>query len=89
MVVIARTTTIDVDRLRSAVASIFERRGTHDVPARLAEPPAEWARSWAALVEHLPADATLADGYITAARLWDPILAGEITSGTWEAERGL
>jgi predicted nucleotidyltransferase component of viral defense system len=76
MVVIARTTTIDVDRLRSAVASIFERRGKHDVPARLAEPPAQWARSWAALVEHLPADATLADGYVTAARLWDPILAG-------------
>lgn len=84
MVVIASTTSVDASRLQTAVASIFERRATHDVPGRLAEPPDEWTRPWGALVEHVPADAGLADGFATAARLWDPILAADITSGTWD-----
>ena len=35
------------NRVTEPVASIFERRGTHEVPAGLPNPPADWGRPWA------------------------------------------
>jgi hypothetical protein len=43
MVVIARTTSIDADRLGHAARSIFERRATHAMPRSLESPPPDWA----------------------------------------------
>lgn len=83
VVVIAHTTTVDVGRLRLAVASIFQRRATHDVPDRLPTPPSDWDRPWAKLVEHLPADADLPSGFAAAARFWDPVLGRSVMTGTW------
>ena len=44
IVVIAHTTTVDGDRLRQAVAAIFQRRDTHEPACVLASPPRDWAR---------------------------------------------
>jgi hypothetical protein len=86
IVVIARTTTVDGDRLRQAVAAIFERRDTHEPPPALASPPRDWPRPWATLVEHLPADADLASGFSVAAAFWDPMLAGAADLVRWDPE---
>jgi hypothetical protein len=83
MVVIARTTSIDADRMSEAVRSIFERRATHAIPRSLEPPPPEWARPWQALVTHLPADRELLAGFDAAAALWDPVLAGAADAMVW------
>jgi predicted nucleotidyltransferase component of viral defense system len=84
VVVIARTTSVDGDRLRQAVAAIFERRGTHEPPSALAAPPRDWARPWTSLVEHLPADAQLESGFSVAAAFWDPMLDGGADLVSWD-----
>ena len=86
VVVIARTTSVDGDRLIEAMTSIFERRGTHDVPRQLPAPPSDWARSWSMLVEHLPADADLASGAAAAAAFWNPVLAAAVVGRAWEPD---
>jgi hypothetical protein len=87
IVVMASTSSIEASRLRTAVRSIFDRRATHDVPAGLSEPPDDWTRPWAALAENVPADADLAAGYATAGQLWNPVLSGDVDSGTWDPTR--
>jgi hypothetical protein len=86
IVVIARTTTVDGDRLGEAVAAIFERRDTHEPPPALAPPSRGWARPWTTLVEHLPADADLDSGFSVAAAIWEPVLAGGVDPGKWDPE---
>ncbi len=88
VVVIARTTSVDGDRLTEAVTSIFERRGTHQVPRRLQAPPSDWARPWSVLVEHLPADPELSAGADAATAFWDPVLAGTVAGRRWEPGAG-
>ena len=83
MVVIARTTSIDAERLSEALRAIFARRATHAIPRSLESPPPEWARPWEALVTHLPADRELQAGFDTAAALWDPVLAGAADAMMW------
>jgi hypothetical protein len=67
VVVIARTTSVDGDRLTEAVTSIFERRGMHPV-RRLPAPPSAWVRPWSVLVAHVRADRELAAGAAAARR---------------------
>jgi Nucleotidyl transferase AbiEii toxin, Type IV TA system len=86
IVVIARTTTVDGDRLRQAVSAIFQRRDAHEPPSSLASPPRDWARPWATLVEHLPADGELDSGFSVAAAFWDPMLAGGADLARWDPE---
>jgi predicted nucleotidyltransferase component of viral defense system len=45
LVVIANTTTIEVDRLTRAINEIFQRRATHPVPKVLPPPPSDWAKA--------------------------------------------
>jgi predicted nucleotidyltransferase component of viral defense system len=87
MVVIARTTRIDADRLSAAARLIFERRATHAIPRALEAPPRAWARPWGALVTYLPADGDLQAGFHTAAALWDPVLAGAADGMAWNPMR--
>jgi predicted nucleotidyltransferase component of viral defense system len=84
VVVIARTTSVDGDRLTEAVTSIFARRGTHPVPRRLPAPPSDWVRSWSVLVEHLPGDPDLMAGAAAAMAFWDPVLAATVDGQRWE-----
>jgi predicted nucleotidyltransferase component of viral defense system len=87
IVVIAHTTTVDGERLRQAVTAIFERRATHEPPAALPSPPRDWARPWATLVKHLPAEPDLASGFSVAAAFWNPMLASPDGSVRWDPER--
>ncbi len=87
MVVIAHTTTVHGERLGQAVAAIFERRATHELPKALAPPPRDWTRPWATLVKHLPAEADLASGFSVAAAFWNPMLEREDGLVRWDPER--
>lgn len=84
IVVIARTTIVDADRLGSAVHSIFQRRATHPIPEQVDAPPPDWTRPWRTLVAHLPADADLAAGHRIAEALWNPVLTRTAHAMIWE-----
>ena len=73
IVVIARTTTIDADRLIHAIKEIFQRRGTHPVPHAVPSPPGDWGPGWRRLVVNVPADEDVRIGHATAASFLDPI----------------
>jgi hypothetical protein len=49
---------LDKPRILDALRLTFERRGTHDLPAALVPPPADWQTPFQALAEEcgLPAD---------------------------------
>ena len=49
---------LDERRILEALRLTFERRGTHDLPARLVPPPADWRIPYRALAEEcgLPTD---------------------------------
>ena len=49
---------MDTQRTLDALRLTFERRGTHDMPARLLPPPVDWQIPFQALAEEcgLPAD---------------------------------
>lgn len=87
VVVIARTTELDAQRLRSAIDAIFSRRAAQPVPDAVPHPPAYWARSWRTLTAHVPADDGVEAGHAVAAALLDPILAGGET-GVWDPAEG-
>jgi hypothetical protein len=86
--VIAATTRIDSDRLRTALDTLFAERAIHPVPSKLPPPPQNWAGTWSKLAAKLPVPPTLAEGHQTAAAFLDPVLAGTITNHKWEPEAG-
>jgi predicted nucleotidyltransferase component of viral defense system len=86
--VIAATTPVDSDRLRTALHAIFTERATHTAPTKLPPPPQNWARTWSKLAANLPVAPTLAEGHQTAAAFLDPILAGTTTHHKWEPVTG-
>jgi predicted nucleotidyltransferase component of viral defense system len=86
--VIAATTPVDSDRLRTALHAIFTERATHTAPTKLPPPPQNWARTWSKLAANLPVAPTLAEGHQTAAAFLDPILAGTTTHHEWEPVTG-
>lgn len=86
--VIANTTAIDAAELRQAVDATFARRGTHPVPTALPPPPADWAPAWRRLAADVPVPDDLDAGYRLAAELFDPILDGTVTGGTWQPGTG-
>jgi predicted nucleotidyltransferase component of viral defense system len=88
VVVIANTSVISATMLAEAITVIFKRRAEHPVPAALPEPPVEWATPWRRLARDVPAPDELAEGYPVAAALFDPILAGTVTTGTWQPGQG-
>jgi len=83
VVVIASTSVIDAAKLAEAIRVIFDRRAEHAVPARLPEPPAEWAMPWRRLARDVPAADDIAEGYRVAVDLFDPILARTVETGEW------
>ena len=82
---IAELSQLDAAGLRHEIATIFELRGTHSIPASLPPPPAEWAVPFRRLAEEVGVPADLDAGHRDAAALVDPILSGEVHSGTWDS----
>ena len=85
LVLIAELSQLDAAGLRREIDTIFELRGTHPTPASLPPPPAEWAVPFRQLAEEVEVPADFDAGHRDAAALVDPILSGEVPSGTWDA----
>jgi len=88
VVVIANTSAIDAAKLAEAITVIFDRRAEHAVPARLPEPPAEWAMPWRRLARDVPAADDIAEGHRLAVDLFDRILARTVETGEWRPGQG-
>jgi hypothetical protein len=86
IVLIAHTTALDADRLTRAIAAIFARRATHEIPRTLPSPPPDWEGGWRRLAVDVPADDDLWKGHAAAAALLDPVLTSEVISGAWDPD---
>jgi predicted nucleotidyltransferase component of viral defense system len=88
LALIAELSSLDAAAVLQEVETIFTLRGTHSPPVALPPPPADWAAPFRRLAEEVGAPLELEEGHGDAAALLDPVLSGEITSGTWSsAER--
>ena len=86
LVVIPMVEPIDGDALVASVAATFGVRGTHPVPQALPAPDPQWAQPFRALMAQVGQAPTteLDDGFILAARFWDPLLAAEGMPLRWD-----
>lgn len=84
LALIAREATLDASRLWAAIETTFARRGTAELPLRLPRPPSEWRVPYGRLARDIGLEADLDGGYGKAIALLDPVLSGEMRSGTWE-----
>jgi predicted nucleotidyltransferase component of viral defense system len=84
LALIAREATLDANRLRAAIEVTFARRGTTELSAGLPRPPSEWRVPYSRLARDIGLKADLSGGYATAVALLDPVLRGEVRSGTWQ-----
>jgi hypothetical protein len=87
LALIAELSRLDAAVLGREIDTIFELRGTHATPASLPPPPTEWAVPFRRLAEEVGVPADLKAGHSVAAALLDPILSGEVDSGTWDSAR--
>jgi hypothetical protein len=86
LALIASHTSPDARRLQEALHGIFERRGTHDLPRTLPQPPDDWRTPFRKLASGTGIDPDLTAGHCRAAELLNPILSGEVQRGTWQAQ---
>lgn len=75
------------ERLRCALTITFRERATHPLPATLPRPPMEWRVPFGALAESVGLPKEMLAAHAEAARLLDPVLAGDIERGRWDPER--
>jgi hypothetical protein len=88
LALIAELSQLDAAGLQREIDTIFKLRGTHATPTSLPPPPAEWAGPFRRLAEEVGVPAGLEAGHRDAAALVDPILSGDVSSGTWDSTRG-
>jgi Nucleotidyl transferase AbiEii toxin, Type IV TA system len=86
LVLVKQFMVLNAARLRSALVGIFEGRHQHGLPDRLPPPPTEWAVPYRKLAKEVALDPDLRTGYLQAAALLDPVLAGR-TAGRWDPQR--
>lgn len=86
LVLIAQLFAIDAKRLHADITQVFSKRASHSVPGRLSSPPAAWNVSFRQLAETVGIPHALDRAHMIAARLLDPILGGQVTSGTWQPD---
>jgi hypothetical protein len=85
LVLLPTLASVDMDRLRVALAVTFGQPGSHPLPSRLPAPPPSWATPFAALSAVTPGAPTadVGEAWVRAADFWDPVLAGEATGLRW------
>jgi len=85
IVLIAKLTTVEVGRLRRSLDAVFERRGSHPLPAVLSLPPFNWAVAYRKLAVEVELDPAIESGYNVAASLLDPVLGAAVAGGAnWD-----
>jgi hypothetical protein len=88
LVLIAGGAALDALLLRSALNATFGRRATHPLPVRLPLPPAGWRVPYGRMSRDIGLEPDLHAGHAVAARLLDPVLTGDVMSGTWDPSAG-
>jgi hypothetical protein len=87
LALISELSHLDATTLRREIDTIFSLRDTHSVPSALPLPPAEWAAPFRRLAKEVGVPAELEAGHHDAAALLDPVLSGEVATGTWDRAR--
>jgi len=65
------------EKVASAIQATFRRRGTHEIPTNLPEPPAAWSNEYAALAVEAQLKAhRLADAFETFQSFWANLSIG-------------
>jgi len=77
---------LDAARLHSALVGVFERRHRHPLPTRLPPPPDDWVVPYRKMTKEVGLNSDLRTGYLEAAALLDPVLAGR-AKGLWDPKR--
>jgi Nucleotidyl transferase AbiEii toxin, Type IV TA system len=85
LALVASTAELDAGKVRRAMSETFERRSGRALPAALPRPPADWAVPFGRLAGEIHLAADLDGGHQLAARLLNPILSGNVTTGRWDA----
>jgi hypothetical protein len=88
LALIAAEGTPDAALLRIAMDRTFARREGQPVPRTLPDPPPDWRVPYSRMARDIGLDAGLEAGHALAARMLDPILSGEVASGTWHPHAG-
>jgi predicted nucleotidyltransferase component of viral defense system len=85
MVIIIAEETIRGDDILASVRATFDRRGTHDVPMSLPEPPESWGAAYAAMMSDARRTEAvdLQEGYRMIVRFWSPVLNRTAQRATW------
>jgi len=83
LVAIVEMTSLDADRLKTAVQRTFSRRGTHAIPVSLPGPPTEWTVPYRTLAVQAKITPDLARGYSKVVSCLHPILQGT-AAGSWD-----
>lgn len=86
LALIADLSPLEATPLRDAIEDTFAHRDTHAVPGELPPPPADWRAPFRQLAQTVGVPTELADAHADAAALLDPILAGEIRTGSWQPD---
>lgn len=85
LALVASTAELDAGKVRRAMSETFARRSGRALPAALPRPPADWAVPFGRLAGEIHLAADLDGGHQLAARLLNPILSGNVTTGRWDA----
>jgi hypothetical protein len=84
---IATHMTLNAATLLRALRDTFAHRRSHELPSRLPEPPGSWRSPYSRLADDVGVPRDLGDGFELAARMLDPLLSGEQSSGRWNPGR--
>ena len=82
MKLISELPALDATNLNLCILGVF-RKYNDPIPASLPYPPEEWVEWYRRAAESMGAPPELDDGYSDAAALLEPLLSGDVLTGTW------
>jgi hypothetical protein len=88
LALIADLAELDGDRLATAIAATFERRGTHSIPLVLPPPPRSWSTPYRQLAASVGLAPGLDAGHAAAAALLAAPLASRVAAKTRQKMSG-
>ncbi len=84
LALIASEVRLDATRLEAAIVETFGRRAAQAVPVLVPPPPAEWRLPYRVMATGIGLEPDLNNGHRLAGRFLDPLLQGEVRSGSWD-----
>jgi hypothetical protein len=83
LILVSTYQSLQAGRLRKALRTTFEMRGTHPLPAGLPPPPAAWRAPFAKLAKDVGIEPDLEPAHALAAAFLDPVLASTVADHTY------